>query len=131
MSTETGGTSNELAARRTDLALTRTMMAAERTLMAWLRTALSLYSFGFTIYKVLEDFARSGVELNNPHSPRNIGLFMTGMGTLSMVIGCLEYWYRVKELKIGSALRRPVFFIAMFMTAVGVFLFTGILVKIL
>ena len=131
MTTESGGSSNQLAATRTDLASLRTMMAAERTLMAWLRTALSLYSFGFTIYKVLEDFARSGAELHNPHSPRNIGLFMTGMGTLSMIIGCLEYWFRTKELKTGSVLRRPVFYIAIFMTAVGIFLLTGILVKIL
>ena len=43
-----------------DLATTRTLMAADRTLMAWIRTSLSLLSFGFTIYKILQGFAESG-----------------------------------------------------------------------
>lgn len=133
MTTETGGSSNELAGRRTDLALTRTMMAAERTLMAWVRTALSLYSFGFTIYKVLQELEKSGIELRHPNTPRNIGLFLTAMGTLSMIVGCLEYRFRLRELKMGarSQLRSPVFFIALFMAAMGVFLFIGILVRVL
>jgi uncharacterized membrane protein YidH (DUF202 family) len=49
-------TSNDLAEDRTDLALRRTVMAADRTLMAWVRTALSMISFGFTIYKLLQSF---------------------------------------------------------------------------
>ena len=53
-----------------ELATLRTMLAADRTLMAWIRTSLSLESFGFTIYKVLQGFAaRSGVPLTPLQDP--------------------------------------------------------------
>ncbi len=53
-------TSSELATQRTNLAVKRTLMGADRTLMAWVRTALSMISFGFTIYKVLQGFQEHG-----------------------------------------------------------------------
>ena len=43
-----------------DLGELRTIMAADRTLMAWVRTSLSMLSFGFTIYKVLDTAAKQG-----------------------------------------------------------------------
>jgi uncharacterized membrane protein YidH (DUF202 family) len=67
----------ELAEDRTDMASARTLMAADRTLMAWIRTALSMLSFGFTIYKVLEGFQQAGRVLPNQHTPRNVGLFLS------------------------------------------------------
>ena len=63
-------TSNELAQERTDLALERTLMAADRSLMAWVRTSLSMISFGFTIYKLLESLQQSGGHVIRDHSPR-------------------------------------------------------------
>ena len=45
---------NDLAQNRTNWALNRTVMALERTLMAWLRTAVTLISFGFTLYTILD-----------------------------------------------------------------------------
>ena len=80
-------TSTEMAQIRTDLAEDRTLMAADRTLMAWIRTALSMYSFGFTIYKLLEGFQVAGHALRHGHTPRNIGLFLVGMGTFAMDLG--------------------------------------------
>lgn len=73
-------------------------MAADRTLMAWVRTALSMISFGFTIYKVLQGFTDAGVHLAHPNSPRSVGLFLTGMGTVSMVLGTLEYWRSIVKV---------------------------------
>ena len=63
--------SNDLAVERTDLAAERTMMAADRTLMAWIRTSLSLMSFGFTIYKLLQGFQAGGAALPHSDSPRS------------------------------------------------------------
>ncbi len=74
-------TPNELAHERTDLAAMRTMMAADRTLMAWVRTALSLQSFGFTIYKVLQALQEERGTLRRDQTPANVGLFLTAMGT--------------------------------------------------
>jgi len=75
----------------TDLAVTRTVMAADRSMMAWVRTGLSLLTFGFTIYKFL-DYAReeliaTGKEVTDFSSPKFIGLFLIGLGILSLLMG--------------------------------------------
>jgi putative membrane protein len=124
--------SNELAEIRTDLAVSRNLMAADRTLMAWIRTALSMNSFGFTIYKLLEAYAETGARLPAGHTPRNIGLFLTGMGTFAMVMGAIEYWQTLKELRQlkGIRLARPTFVMGLLMAAMGLFLFFAIITKL-
>jgi len=125
--------SNELAAERTSLAARRTLMAADRTLMAWVRTALSMISFGFTIYKLLQGFQQGGAELPHPDSPRRMGLFLTSLGTLAMVMGTVEYWRVLADLRKLEQYRiwRPSFVMALIMAAASLFLFVGILIKVL
>ena len=125
-------TANELAEERTDLAGRRTLMAADRTLMAWIRTALSMISFGFTIYKLLEGFQSGGVALPHQHTPRNVGLFLTGLGTLSMAMGTVEYWQALRDLAHSVTVRiwRPAFVIALIMSATGLVLFFGIVTRL-
>ena len=126
-------TSNELAAERTDMATARTMMAADRSLMAWVRTGLSMISFGFTIYKLLESFHEKGLEVTQAHSPRAVGLFLTGLGTVSIVMGTVEYWHRRKELMAYATIKlwRPSFVMALLMSVTGLFLFFGITARAL
>lgn len=133
-------TSNQLAAERTelahdrsDLATTRTVMAADRTLMAWVRTGLSMISFGFTIYKVLQAFQASGAILPHEHSPRDLGMFLTGLGSVSIVIGTIEYRYTMRQLRSehGVRLWRPAYVTAIVMSIGGLFLFISIISKIL
>jgi putative membrane protein len=118
----------ELAAQRTDLAETRTLMAADRTLMAWVRTSLSLLSFSFTIYQILEQlprFANRG-EVNAP--ARTAGLILAAMGTFAMVMGTVDYWHTLKvmqQLKHFS-LGRPALIMALLMSLMGVTLFLSI-----
>ena len=81
---------NPRARPRRDLGAMRTMMAADRTLMAWIRTALSLLSFGFTIYKILQEVEKS-VALPRDNSPRNVGILLAASGTMAMVMGSIEY----------------------------------------
>ncbi|MHB9835593.1 YidH family protein [Paraburkholderia terrae] len=124
---------NQLAEERTELATTRTLMAADRTLMAWTRTALSMISFGFTIYKVLEGFMEAGVHLAHPHSPRNVGVFLTGMGTVSMVLGTIEYWRTIVSLREYQpvSIWRPAFFVALVMACSGSLIFLSIIRRLL
>jgi putative membrane protein len=111
-----------------DLGAIRTVLAADRTLMAWLRTSLSMLSFGFTIYKVLETAAKAGA-LARPESPQKVGLFLVAMGTAAMVLGVIDYWVTLKDLqRVGPfRLGRPVLFISLLMAVAGVALFTAII----
>src|SRR5689334_20870452 len=81
------------------LALDRSQLAAERTLMAWVRTALSMISFGFTIYKFLQVLQEdSKVSMLRPQTPRNVGLTLIGIGTLSLVVACLQHRKYIAKL---------------------------------
>ncbi len=126
-------TANQLAESRTDLASKRTLMAADRTLMAWVRTALSMISFGFTIYKLLESLHRSGRDVAIDASPENVGLFLIGLGTVSMVMGTIEYWQNIKELRRSFYfhLIRPAFVMALIISITGLFTFISIIAKVL
>ncbi len=88
---------------RTGMAVARTVMAADRSLMAWVRTGLSLISFGFTIYKFLEYSQEQleilGKRLPNLSSPKVIGVFMVGMGILSIIFGIMQNRTTMSDLK--------------------------------
>jgi putative membrane protein len=126
-------TAASAAQTNTDLAVDRTVMAADRTLMAWTRTALSMISFGFTIYKVLEAVLSQGTMPARPELPRDAGLFLTGLGTLAVLMGVLEYWGHIRALRQLKRLRlwQPSFVMAVIMCAVGVLLFFSIVFKTL
>lgn len=123
---------NDLAQSRTNLALRRTLMAADRSLMAWVRTGLSMISFGFTIYKILQGVEQAGANLRGV-SPRSAGLFLIGLGTLSILAGTVEYWQRVKEARPHMVLRiwRPSLVLAAIMSVTGLLLFVSLVIRVL
>lgn len=125
--------SNELAEDRTDLATGRTLMAMDRSLMAWIRTSLSMISFGFTIYKILEGFQKSGNVIAHGLSPRTVGLFLVGLGTVAMVAGTVEYFERLKILREYHTVKtwRASLVMAVIMSVVGLFVFVSIIAKLL
>ncbi len=133
METAQPKTSNELAEDRTELAVQRTVMAADRSLMAWVRTGLSMISFGFTIYKLLQAFQSSGEILPRTSTPRNLGLFLTGLGTFALLAGTVEYFQTLKELHqlYSKRILRPAFIMALLMTIAGLFMFVSIFTKVL
>lgn len=114
-----------------DLGEQRTIMAADRTLMAWIRTALSMYSFGFTIYKFLDAAAQQG-QLARSDSPQRVGLFLVALGTLTIVFGTFSYWVMLKDLQRVEAFRigRPILLMALIMCITGIFLFVSIATRI-
>jgi putative membrane protein len=91
--------SNDNPINSDTLSLDRTRMAADRTLMSWIRTSLSLISFGFTIYKFLQAIReQSETGLLTPHSPRTVGLVLIGIGTISLVMACIQYYAFIRHL---------------------------------
>jgi putative membrane protein len=115
-----------------DLGAQRTIMAADRTLMAWIRTALSMLSFGFTIYKFLQALS-DGKQIPHSHSPRQVGLFLVGMGILAIVLGTISYWTTLKDIERSGKFRfgRPILLMALVMCVAGVSLFGAIATKLI
>jgi putative membrane protein len=126
-------TSNELSVERTAMASHRSLMAADRTLMAWVRTALSMASFGFTIYKILQGFAESGAALGAAGQPRVVALFLIGTGNLSIILGIAQYWSTAKELSLYGDIPiwRPSFVMAVLIAILSVLLFVAVIFKVL
>ena len=128
----TGATNNEMAVHRTSMAAERSIMAADRSLMAWIRTGLSMFGFGFTIYKFLNGM-QANVGVVAQHSPRDVGLFLVALGTLGVVAGTVEYWFHRRDLLRYSqiAIWRPSFVMAIVMSSSGVVLLISIAMKLL
>ncbi len=66
--------------------------------------------------------------LPRPDTPRNIGLFLIGLGTLAIVMGTVEYWEAIRRLRHVGQVRlfRSSFVMALLMSALGIVLFIGI-----
>lgn len=96
--------------------------------MAWVRTGLSMISFGFTIYKVLQGLHEAGIRAGHFESPRGVGLFLTAFGTLSMAIGAVEYGYTVRAMRPFGEHRmiRPALVMAAIMSLTGLAIFVSI-----
>lgn len=88
---------NQLAQGRTEMAFQRSTMALDRTLMAWIRTSLSLIGFGFTIYKFLQTLGERTGSPVRENAPRNLGLFMIGLGMGLLLLAILQYRAAIKK----------------------------------
>jgi putative membrane protein len=127
---------HDSAKENTEMAVERTVMAADRSLMAWIRTGLSLISFGFTIYKFLaysrEQLIATGKDLHGISSPKVVGLFMIGMGILSLIFGTLENFSTVKSLRGRFDVRRKRYalLMAIMVTIFGLIIFLGIIFQV-
>lgn len=121
----------------TALAVDRTAMAADRSLMAWIRTGLAQIGFGFTIYKFLqyaqEQMLASGqAAAANATGPRMVGLFVIGLGVLSLTFGILENLATIRGLRRTHTLTHARYSLVMagVVLALGIALFVGILLRI-
>lgn len=126
---------DETSGTREELAVGRTVLAMDRTLMAWVRTALSLSSFGFTIYKFFETLESKAIApAMRPNAPRNLGIFLVAVGTVSLGMALLQYWLTmVRKLKVsrGELLLDPAVWLATTIWLMGVILLLGILTRLM
>ena len=79
----------------TRLAVERTRLALDRTLMAWIRSAISLITFGYGIYKIIEA-GKPGSAARIGH--REFGLIMISVGLLALAMGTYEHWRGGQQL---------------------------------
>jgi putative membrane protein len=80
-------------AEKDKMASERTMLAYERTLLSWLRTATSLMTFGFAIFKLLQEKANQPGDhpIMKYISPKSVGLIMIGSGFVGLTLAVIRY----------------------------------------
>jgi putative membrane protein len=106
------------------LAVERTIMGADRTLLAWVRTSLSLVSFGFTLFKVLEALQQTVAgKVLRAHTPRTIGIFMILVGMVPLMLAMYQYHGTIRRLGgKGNVYINPGMFAATAILLLGFFL---------
>lgn len=89
------------AMNSTDMSFERTLLSHERTLMSWIRTSTSMITFGFTIYKVLEETVQEPGE--KLFTPRLVGMSMIFIGLLGLFLAQLQHHAARRKLKTYNA----------------------------
>ncbi len=114
------------------LALDRTRLAAERTLMGWIRTSFSMMTFGFTIYKVMQELGQLNTAPNAPVAEsRHLGLALAGLGTLALMIACVQHWTYTRQLRHGQS-RAPwdlTLLVACLVVCIGLLIVGGLVLR--
>ena len=87
-----------LSDTRTQMSYERTALSYERTLMSWIRTSTSMITFGFTLYKVFEEFQQGNTETRF-FSPRVVGIIMIAFGFLGLLFAQIQHRMAYKKLK--------------------------------
>jgi putative membrane protein len=88
----------QLSEERTELAAQRTRDALERTLMAWIRTALSMITYGFGLFKVLQYMMKD--DQASPHGASDIlTMALIGLGTLLLIMAMVQYRVAMRSLQ--------------------------------
>jgi len=74
-------------------------MAADRTLLAWVRTSLSMNSFGFTIYKIIQGLQEGTTRFAIDLHPARAGMLLSGLGAICILIGMVQYYMVIHEVR--------------------------------
>ena len=77
------------------LAYDRTRLAYQNTMMGWVKTATTLISFGFTIYKILQESGKP----DRRFGPREFGMTLVVIGLLSLLAGMWDYQSNMRRLR--------------------------------
>jgi len=114
------------------LAIERTILAADRTMLAWVRTAVSLITFGFTIFKILQYLQEKvAVTIVRAGTPRNLGIFMILVGIVPLLIAMIQYRHTLKRLQAkGHLMLNPNFLAANMIFLFGFLLLVTIVFRI-
>ena len=120
-------------AEQLDLGTMNTKMSADTALRSWTSMAISTISFGFAIYKILEQNRVEGAILRGANTPRNVGLYLVVAGTIGILMGMVSYvrtLYHLRPLR-HFRLAQPALVMALLISALGLTLSLYITAKLL
>jgi putative membrane protein len=82
------------------LAMDRTEMAMDRTLLAMVRTATTFMTFGFAIWKLMQEISHKPGDhpLIRLFSPKTIALILLITGLVGLVTGMMRYISSLKRI---------------------------------
>ncbi len=83
----------------TRLAVDRTRLALDRTAMAWTRTAISLITFGYGVYKVIDVARPDFTARQSVIGHREFGLIMICVGLVTLMLGTYEHRRDTRQLQ--------------------------------
>lgn len=81
---------------------------------------------------ILKSLQDAGRPLPNENTPRNLGLFLSMMGIASILLGGVDYRLTLRQLRQTQTFSyiRPTLIMAVVMSAFGLFLFFGIILRL-
>lgn len=107
----------------TRLAYDRTWLAYERTMQAWIRTAISLITFGFSVYKLVDIVERDPAHARRLVGPHVFGFTLVAIGFIALGLATVEYRQSIHVLRAeyGESPRSTSVFFAGLIAALGLF----------
>lgn len=120
----------------------RTRFGVENTMMAFQRTAIALIGFGFAIVQFLarlQDIPGAKPPYI-PHAPEYLGLALIGCGVFALIISVWYYQWTVRYMWSGTfaplagmtktEMPSPAVTVSILLTAIGLFAFFAVLVRL-
>lgn len=99
--------------------------------MGWIRTSFSMITFGFTIYKVLQELRdRTATAGAQEQEPRHLGLLLAAIGTVALIGACVQHRMYTKQLSHGKELWDLTFLVACLVAALGLLIVGGLMFKL-
>jgi putative membrane protein len=92
-----------------------------------------MFTFGYTLHKVLQEIKVIGQVDIHDTAPRNARVLLTLAGTVALVLGIFEYFGTLRMLRRSYRFRhaRPALVTSLLMAFAGGFLCLGILSRLL
>ena len=91
-----------------------------------------MVTFGFTIYKVMQEVGQVSAASAAPVSEsHHLGLVLAGLGTVALMIACVQHWQYTRQLR-HDQVSRPwdlTLVVASLVVCLGLLILCGLLLR--
>ena len=92
-------------------------------MQAWIRTAISLITFGFSVYKLVDVIDRNSADRKLLIGPHVFGFILVAIGFVALAMATVEYRQSIRVLReeYGASPRSRSVFFAGLIALLGIF----------